>query len=104
MCKGAIWQHMLHILRTKILISLTAPKKKKKRATKKEPTFLKMEVMGKSSQENGPKAEKEKKSTPTASTLVKQTIRPLFSLNIKLMQQNILFTPSPPTTSVWATN
>ena len=58
---SAIWQHLLHIPPTKILIKY-AKKTKNKRNTK-ESTFWKMEDQGKGSQENGPKAEKDKTET-----------------------------------------
>ena len=60
----AIWQHMLHIPPTKYS-SPNRSKKQKNKSHTNEPTFRKMEVWGKSGQENGPKPEENKTERAT---------------------------------------
>ena len=75
---------MLHIPPTKILITspLNPPKNNKKKIHTKEPAFRKMKVSGKRSQENGPKAEKDK--TERATGLGRRTKDEIQKSRIKL--------------------
>ena len=56
---------MLHIPQTEILISYPLKKTKNKNKSQTKPTFRKIEVWGKRSQENGPKAEHAKTERAT---------------------------------------
>ena len=69
---SAIWQHMLHIPPTKKYSSPNRSKQTNNNNPKshtKEPTFRNMEVLGKTGQENGPKAEQDKTETAKAKAM-----------------------------------